>query len=136
MFDYLFVFLLLVFYFENIFVVSFFYGFCNYKFQIQLYVVSKNSYNLKPHTQLAIPFSKWKAKYFCPVENFVKRIIVYLRLTGPINHYYFAISNSKLNSMLFPQSFKISNPTLNSQTIFLSRKRRNSLSSRTISSDA
>ena len=72
-------FLLLVFYFENIFVVGFFYGFCNYKFQIQLYVVSKNSYNLKPHTQLAIPFSKWKAKYFCPVENFLKRVVVNLR---------------------------------------------------------
>ena len=71
--------------------------FCNCKFQIQLYVVSKNSYNLQlciqlyvfstevhqlqfpPYTQLAIRFSKWKAKYFCPVENFLKRVVVYLR---------------------------------------------------------
>ena len=34
---------------------------------------------VNPHTQLAIRFSKWKAKYFCPVENFLKRVVVNLR---------------------------------------------------------
>ena len=81
------------------------------------------NYNLQPHTQLAIRFSKWKAKYFCPVENFLKRVVVDLRRTGPLKSFYFTTSNPTLNSTFFPQSLTTVNPTLNSQSVFLSGKR-------------